>query len=211
MLIDPATLLVFAGAALVLNLTPGPDMLYTLTRASTQGVRAGVAAALGNFVGTLVQTALIALGLGAVLAQSAVAFTALRWAGAAYLVYVGLRMLLARRPSPTDAPAPSPRRALARITSEAFLIHTLNPKVVVFFLAFLPQFVDPARGPATAQMVLLGLWFAAQASLVLMVLSAGAARARRAMDGREGIGVWLKRAGGVVFLGLGARLAFGSD
>ncbi|GJM18742.1 MAG: threonine transporter RhtB [Phycisphaeraceae bacterium] len=208
MLIDPATLLVFAGAALVLNLTPGPDMLYTLARASAGGLRAGVASAIGNFAGTLVQTAAIAVGLGALLAQSATAFTALRWAGAAYLIFVGLRMLLARTPAAADpSRPPAPRRTLARVAIEAFLIHTLNPKVVVFFLAFLPQFMDPARGSATAQMILLGLWFAAQASLVLVVLSAIAGRARRALGSRERLGVWLKRAGGAVFVGLGARLA----
>ncbi len=205
--IDLMTLLVFAGASLMLNLTPGPDLLYTLTRAASQGSRAGIAAALGNFVGTLFQTLLIAVGLGALLAQSSVAFMALRWVGAAYLVYVGIRMMVARAAASTPEAAARRERSLGRIAVEAFLIHTLNPKVVVFFLAFLPQFVDPGRGSATLQMVTLGLWFAIQASVVLILLSLVAGRARAAFSSRPGVGVWLRRIVGAAFVGLGGKLA----
>lgn len=205
--IDLTTLLVFAGASLALNLTPGPDLLYTLMRASSQGARAGVAAALGNFMGTLVQTLLIAIGLGALLSESALAFTTLRLIGACYLVSIGLRMLMVRRAA-TDAAEPArPERSLGRIGLEAFLIHTLNPKVVVFFLAFLPQFVDAQRGSPTLQLVVLGLWFAVQASLVLMVLSCLAGRARRAISERPTVGLWLRRVVGTLFVGLGGKLA----
>ncbi|MEQ8769871.1 MAG: LysE family translocator [Phycisphaerales bacterium] len=205
--IELTTLLVFAGASLMLNLTPGPDLLYTLTRASSQGARAGIAAALGNFAGTLVQTTLIAIGLGALLAQSAVAFTTLRWVGAAYLASVGIRMILASSSASTPDAAARRERSFRRIAVEAFLIHTLNPKVVVFFLAFLPQFVDADRGSPTLQLVLLGLWFAVQASTVLTVLSLIAGRARRALAVRTGLGVWLRRVIGAVFVGLGGKLA----
>ncbi len=206
--IEPTTLLVFAGASLILNLTPGPDLLYTLTRASTRGARAGIAAALGNFAGTLVQITAIALGLGALLAQSSVAFTALRWAGAAYLLLIGIRMLLTTPAAPSEPDAPDrPAHTLARVGLEAFLIHTLNPKVVVFFLAFLPQFVDPTRGSPTVQLVTLGLWYALQASLVLVVLSCIAGRARTLLAGRGGVGVWLRRVAGAGFVGLGGKLA----
>lgn len=210
---EPANLLAFALAALVLNLTPGPDMLYCLTRAATHGPRGALAASLGNILGTLVHAAAAVLGLSALLATSAEAFALLKLAGAAYLVYLGLRLLLTPAlladpiPAADSSPVPSrgPSRSLRRVAAESFLIHTLNPKVAVFFVAFVPQFVTPTA--ASAQLAFLGLWYALQAGAVLLTIGLLAARARRGVTIRPVWTRWARRAAGGVFMLLGGKLA----
>ena len=150
-------------AGLALNLTPGPDMLYVAARGAAEGRRAGVVSALGIGAGTLVHITALALGLSALLAAVPLAYDAVRYAGAAYLVYLGVRALLARREegaSVADAPSsgagarratePPPPGRLAALFRQGVVTNVLNPKVALFFLAFLPQFVDPARGSPAA-------------------------------------------------------------
>jgi len=204
---DPASLGVFAAAAIALLLTPGPAVLYIVARSVEQGRVAGLASVCGIFTGTLAHVLAATLGLSALLASSALAFAAVKYAGAAYLVYIGARRILA----PGDAPAARrnlPRRALRRLYRDGFVVNLLNPKTALFFLAFLPQFVDPARGAVAFQVAFLGLLFALMglASDGLYALAAGAA------------GQWFKRnarvlrferyATGGVFIGLGAAAAF---
>ncbi|MFG0307500.1 MAG: LysE family translocator [Phycisphaerales bacterium JB040] len=215
MLLAPESLVLFAGATLVLNLTPGPDLLYTMSRAGGQGVRSGVAAATGNFLGTLVQTACVVLGLAAVLAASAAAFEIVRWLGVAYLVYLGLRAF--RNGTAGETARPRRPATFRRVLAEAFVIHTLNPKVVLFFLAFLPQFVSaptpggPDYAPAWVQLAALGLWFAAQTFVTLCVLSALAHRVGEGVRSRPALVTFARRATGTLFLALGARLALQSQ
>jgi threonine/homoserine/homoserine lactone efflux protein len=178
----PATLLVFAVAASVLVAIPGPNHIYIVTRSIAQGRRVGLASALGVETGTLVHISAATVGLSALVASSAMAFNALRFAGAAYLVYLGLRALLRDDDVALDgagAAAPSARRAYL----DGVLVNVLNPKVALFFLAFLPQFVDPARGSASTQILVLGLvvFVIATTSDVLYALAAGA------------LGAWLRR------------------
>jgi len=206
--IESSQLVLFASATVLLNLTPGPDLLYTMSRAVGQGWRSGVAAACGNFCGTLCQTAAVVLGLAALLAASAAAFEVTRWLGVAYLLYLGYRSWRAGgavEPGAQRAPA-----SFRRVLAEAFVIHTLNPKVVLFFLAFLPQFIDPARGPGWAQLAFLGLWFACQTFVTLVVLSALADRMGAGFRSRPGLVALARRATGVLFVGLGVRLAMAS-
>jgi threonine/homoserine/homoserine lactone efflux protein len=202
---DSQSLLLFMAAALALNLTPGPDMLYVATRSASEGRAAGVVSALGIGAGTLVHIAAVALGLSALLDAVPVAYTSVRLAGAAYLVYLGVRALL----SPTngeDRPPLEPA-SLWRIFRQGVVTNVLNPKVALFFLAFLPQFVDPGRGDAALQIVALGLLFDTSGTLVnlaVAVLTSGVAmRLRRA----AGAGRWMKRVTGLVFIGLGLKLA----
>jgi threonine/homoserine/homoserine lactone efflux protein len=178
----PATLLVFAVAASVLVAIPGPNHIYIVTRSIAQGRRVGLASALGVETGTLVHISAATVGLSALVASSAMAFNALRFAGAAYLVYLGLRALLRDEDVAVDggaAAAPSVRRAYL----DGVLVNVLNPKVALFFLAFLPQFVDPERGSASTQILVLGLvvFAIATTSDVLYALAAGA------------LGAWLRR------------------
>jgi threonine/homoserine/homoserine lactone efflux protein len=150
---DPAGLLVFATAALVLLLVPGPAVLYITARSIEQGRAAGFVSILGIGVGTVVHIAAAALGLSAVLASSAAAFHVLRYLGAAYLVYLGLRRLRSR----DDLELPGvEREPLGALFRQGILVNLLNPKATLFIFAFLPQFVDPARGSAPLQILFLG-------------------------------------------------------
>jgi threonine/homoserine/homoserine lactone efflux protein len=143
----------FLLATLALNLTPGADMTYTIARAAAQGRFAGYASALGIGLGCFVHTVAAAAGLAALLQAHPAAFVAIKWLGAAYLLYLAAKLLLAR---PAAGEADLPARGHARVFWEATLVNVLNPKVAIFMLAFLPQFVDPARGPVWAQMLILG-------------------------------------------------------
>jgi threonine/homoserine/homoserine lactone efflux protein len=149
--------LLFMGAALALLLVPGPAVLYITTRSMTQGRRAGLVSALGVAAGSAVHVLAAALGLSALLASSALAFSVVKYAGAAYLVYLGIRRIVSKETP--EAEAAAPRASLSSLFRQGVLVNLLNPKTALFFLAFLPQFVDPARGGAAPQIVFLGLLF----------------------------------------------------
>ncbi|MEQ1873791.1 MAG: LysE family translocator [Ilumatobacteraceae bacterium] len=151
-----ATILAFAGASIVLLLIPGPAVLYIVNRSVSDGREAGLAAVVGLTLGNLVHALAAAVGLSAILATSAVAFTTVKWLGAGYLVYVGVRTLL--RPAPAidpDQPGVSARRAF----TQGVVVNVLNPKVALFFLSFLPQFIRPENGRPALQALVLGLVF----------------------------------------------------
>jgi threonine/homoserine/homoserine lactone efflux protein len=160
---DPSRLALFVGAALALLVVPGPAVLYIVTQSIDQGRRAGLASTGGIFSGTLVHVALATVGLSALLASSVVAFDVVKYAGAGYLIAVGLRRLTGRERTETSA---EPRdRGLGRLYRQGIVVNMLNPKTALFFLAFLPQFVDPSRGAAWRQILLLGLLFACLGAL----------------------------------------------
>jgi threonine/homoserine/homoserine lactone efflux protein len=148
-----ASLMPFLLATLALNLTPGADMTYTIARAAAQGRWVGYASALGIGMGSLIHTVAAAAGLAALLQAHPAAFVAVKWLGAAYLFYLAVKLLLAK---PTAGDGDLPARGHARVFWEATLVNVLNPKVAIFMLAFLPQFVDPTQGPVWAQMLVLG-------------------------------------------------------
>ncbi len=157
---DVHTLLVFAPVALALLVVPGPAVLYIVTRSIDQGRTAGFVSVAGIHVGSLVHVAGAALGLSAILASSAVAFSVVKYAGAAYLIALGLRKILGREEREPEAAEASPR-SLRRIFGQGVVVNVLNPKTALFFLAFLPQFVDTGRGAVWLQMIVLGLTFIA--------------------------------------------------
>src|ERR1700741_3833309 len=150
---------VFAVAAILLLLTPGPAVLYIVARSVEQGRVAGLASVCGITTGTLVHVLAAALGLAALLASSALAFAVVKYAGAGYLIYIGIRRILSRGEAPA-AEVELPRRSLGRLYRDGFVVNLLNPKTALFFLAFLPQFVDPTRGMVAFQIAFLGLLFA---------------------------------------------------
>lgn len=207
---EPATLLVFALAALALIAVPGPNLIYITARSISQGRRAGLVSVLGVETGTLVHVAAAAAGLSALLASSAVAFALVKYAGAAYLVYLGVRTLLAGDDDEGEAAGMrgDPDVSLWRTYRQAVVVQLLNPKVALFFLAFLPQFVDPARGSAAFQVLVLGAVVAVLGVTVssLYALAAGAAGRRlRARGG--GFARGQRYVTGAVYLGLGAAAA----
>ena len=199
----------FIVAGLLLNLTPGPDMAYIAARSAAGGFRDGVAAALGIKAGCVVHTLAAALGLSAVIAASATAFSIVKWCGAAYLLYAGIRLLIAglrRRDPAVPTPLLPPARPVA-IFREAFVINVLNPKVALFFLAFLPQFVAADAPGQFAAFVILGCLFNFNSLFVNVPVAWLAARAgagvRRGMRAAR----VLQGAVGALFVLLAVRLA----
>ena len=203
----------FVTAGVLLNLTPGPDTLYIVGRSIAQGRRAGVLSVLGISTGVLVHTAAAAIGLSALLASSAAAFTVVRYAGAAYLVYLGLRLLMSRGDDPQIASAADAGAAETRdpwtVYRQGVLTNVLNPKVALFFLAFLPQFVDPSSPHRTAAFLTLGLVFVLSGTTWCLVVACFAAAASRRLRERRTTGKWLNRLSGGLFIGLGVRVARG--
>jgi len=205
----PHTLALFMLAALALNLTPGPDMLYVTARSVSDGRRAGIVAALGIGAGTLVHITALALGLAALLAAVPLAYDVLRIAGAVYLLVIGVQLLLRpRSSSTTTALSPASHKT---IFAQAVVTNVLNPKVALFFLAFLPQFVDPAAGPAVAQIVLLGLLFDVQGTAVNIAVALLASGTTRRLRTNVRAVSLLQRLTGAIFVALGAKLAVAAN
>ncbi len=196
--------ILFATATIALNLTPGPDMLYISAQSVAHGRRAGVLSALGVAAGCVVHTALVAFGLAGILARAPAAYNAVRYAGAAYLIYLGVRLLFER---PTGTAQPPPAASSSRIFLQGLITNVLNPKVALFFLAFLPQFADPARGPLWSQFLLLGVLFNFSGTLINLAVALVASSLRRFASGGARTGFWLRKLSATVFIGLGARLA----
>lgn len=206
--VDPHLLLAYLAACAVLILTPGPDMLFVIAQTLRGGAARGWAAALGIFVGTFGHVAFAAIGLAAVLAASPGLFLAVRVAGAAYLIWLGVNCL--RAALRTDGGAAAPENAiggalLGRGTAfrQGMVTNLLNPKVALFFLAFLPQFVAPDRAPAWLQMLLLGPLLPLFALPFFGALIAAAGRAASAL---ARVRRWLDAVAGTVFVGLGVRV-----
>ena len=202
---DSSLLLGFIAASLVVLVIPGPGVLYVVARSLGQGYRAGLISVLGLSVGALAHVAAAAIGLSAILLTSAVAFEIVRALGAAYLIYLGLRLLLDRRRSaglPDTA-----RQSDRRIFSEGVLVSLFNPKIALFFLAYLPQFVDPAAGAVTLQILMLGLLYVALALLTDGSYALLAGKVRRWI-GRSFMGEVVPRyLCGLVYIGLGVNAA----
>jgi threonine/homoserine/homoserine lactone efflux protein len=198
---DASTLFIFAAASLALAVVPGPAVLYIVARSVDQGRLAGLVSALGIAAGGLLHVVAATVGLSSLLASSATAFTIVKYAGAGYLIFLGIRRLMTREQLEDEvARAPRTRR---RLFVDGLVVNVLNPKTALFFLAFLPQFVDPGEGIAAVQILALGLLFAAIAlcSDCMWALAAGT------------LGTWLRRSRwylgvkrwvtGTVFVGLG--------
>ena len=206
----------FIAAGILLNLTPGPDVLYIVTHALREGARAGIVAALGITAGCFVHIAAAALGVSALMAASSTAFTLLKWAGAAYLLYVGVRLLASKATSfaiKSEAGGADGARAAALkgIFFKGFWTNALNPKVALFFLAFVPQFIGPAVADKTVAFVLLGLLFNFNALWVNIGWALAAAwLASRVAAVQRGM-VWLDRLAGAMFIGFGVKLALSDN
>lgn len=213
MIIETHQLLLFIAAGWLLNLTPGPDVLYIVTHALRSGARAGLVAGLGITAGCFVHVAAAAVGVGALLSASATAFTVLKWAGAAYLLWMGVRMLLSRAGGGNGAAIAAAQSATPVVVSlrsvflGGFWTNVLNPKVALFFLAFVPQFIAAGTGNKALAFVLLGVLFNVNA----IPVNAGWALAAAWMSRRVGAvqrGLhWLDRVAGAMFIGFGLKLA----
>jgi threonine/homoserine/homoserine lactone efflux protein len=196
----------FLTTGILLNLTPGPDTAYILGRSIAQGRSAGVASALGITVGSIVHTTAAALGLSAFLATSAWAFGAVKLIGGAYLVFLGIRALLSS-PGRLHLPSRFAGTETAAAFRQGILTNVLNPKVALFFLAFLPQFIDPSAPAKVPAFLLLGFTFVTTGTLWCLVLACFASALSEKLRGSTTIATMLNRAVGSLFVFLGVRLA----
>jgi RhtB (resistance to homoserine/threonine) family protein len=207
-------LLLFILAGWLLNLTPGPDVLYIVTNSLRSGVKAGVVAGLGITAGCCVHIFAAAVGVGALLATSATAFTVLKWTGAAYLLWMGAKMLLSRAPKESAdlvaVAASQGHRSLKAIFLGGFWTNVLNPKVAIFFLAFVPQFIAPDAQNKALVFVLLGLLFNLNALPVNALWAVAAAWMARRNAVQRGMH-WLDRVAGAMFIGFGVKLALSDN
>lgn len=203
-MLDGHTVLAFIPIAIALIVSPGPDSIYTVTRSISDGRTSGITAALGSSSGSLVHTTAAVLGLSALLRTSAVAFTVVKFLGAAYLVYLGIQTF---RDSEAFEVTPESTNYTPRESyRNALLINVLNPKVAIFFLAFLPQFVHP-EGAVSVQLFLLGGLFASLGFVYQALLAVFSAEARRVIMERDIVKTVLRMASGSVLIGFGIKLA----
>lgn len=205
-LLDPGLLAVFLFAILVICVTPGPDMLYILATSLSQGVRAGLVASIGMSLGMLVHTALVSVGLAALMTTTPVLYDVIRYAGAIYLVYIGIRSW--RDSSSATEVEDRPVVPLRTVLWRATMTNLLNPKIVLFYLAFLPQFVDPDRGQPGLQLLVLGLLFVIVGLLVDSAIAVAAGRLGEWLQRRHRVDRLLNRIAGTVFMALAVRLVF---
>ena len=196
----------FFVAAVLLNLTPGPDIAYVLTHTLRSGLRAGFAALFGVWSGLFVHVVLAAIGLSAILSTSATAFLLIKWAGAVYLIWLGIQAFRSNGTS-MEPGSGQARSSIRKIYVQGVLVATLNPKVAFFFLAFLPQFVIPGAGPASAQLFLHGfLILLVGAFIEPLILVLGAIMSNRISQNSRVV-AWMEKSLGTLFVGLGIRIA----
>ncbi len=203
MIIDPLTLLAFIPAALALNLTPGADMMFCLGTGLRAGQRAGVAASAGVAAGCMVHVTAAGAGLGAAVAAAPWAFEVIRWIGVAYLVWLAIKVLRHAGDLPQGSASAGATGAAFR---RGFLVNLTNPKVILFVLAFLPQFIDPAR-PVLPQFLVLGTVISLGGFVVNGAVGIGAGGIGRKMEGAGRAKLWLDRISATIFAGLALRLA----
>lgn len=205
-MLNSTNFMLFFVTSWILIVTPGPDMLYVITRGVTQGRAAGILSAMGVTLGLLVHTVFAALGLAVLLQTSAVAFSIVKYAGVVYLVYLGVKAI--KEKSRFTSSEQKQFATFRTIFLQGTLSNVLNPKVALFFLAFLPQFVDPGHGQVPLQMVVLGIVFAVFGFFFLVTLGYFSGRIGYWLFNRPFITDKLRWLTGIVLIGLGVRLAF---
>lgn len=196
----------FLAAAVLLNFSPGPDIAFILGQTLRNGRRHGIAAMMGIWSGAALHVVMAAVGLSAILATSAAAFSIVKWIGAAYLIWLGIKMLLSRGELFISSEGGSHQR-LHSIYWQGVLVSALNPKVAIFFLAFLPQFVVEGAGPASAQLLLHGTLIIVVAACIEPPLVLLGAKLGAFLRQNQRVGLWMDRGLGALFVALGARLA----
>jgi RhtB (resistance to homoserine/threonine) family protein len=196
----------FLSVSLLVNLAPGPDMLYTAARSLSQGIKAGIFSALGIFCGCLFHITAAVFGLSKIIEESVVLFSIIKYAGAAYLVYLGIKILFSRKIQ-TEITSLN-GLSYSKIFVQGMITNLLNPKVAIFFLSFLPQFIDPASPWLKEQIAFLGLWFGVQGTILLMIVAVLAGTFRKLLANNKKFWAWQERVTGLILVGLGIRMLF---
>lgn len=199
-------LYLFFIASLLLNLTPGNDMLYVASRSISQGIKAGIISAIGIFFGCFVHIIAAVLGLSLIIARSAYLFGIVKFAGAAYLIYLGVKALTTK-PNISPDTQNTVKADQLNLFKQGVITNALNPKVAVFFLSFLPQFIDPASPFFKMQLFTLGIWFAMQGALVLIIVAIVLGKTKNFF--KQNPKVWLiqEKITGIILIGLGIKVA----
>jgi len=197
----------FIISGLLLNMTPGADLLYLIDRSISQGVRYGIAAGLGASVGCIVHICIAVLGLSAVLATSEFAFSVVKYIGAAYLVYLGCSLLISKNKVATPTGDTAKQGGFFSVMGKAILINILNPKVALFFIAFFPQFVDDSYDNPALTLLILGVIFVFNATLWNVFVAWSASSIAKNLSVNSTFGKMLKKLMAIIFIGFGVRLA----
>ena len=199
----------FALAALLLNITPGNDMLFVIARSSSQGSRAGIISALGIMVGCMVHMIAAVAGLSAIIAQSAFAFSIIKYIGAAYLIYLGIRSILDKTRS-FQFDSPVQKTSCQKIFCQGVITNVLNPKVALFFLAFLPQFINTHSGNTTVQILFLGVWFNIGGTVINIIVALLFGKIGKWLSRSANFVQWQKKITGAILIALGIKVALSS-
>jgi len=197
----------FVAAAIILNLTPGADTLYILTRSIAQGSRAGLMSVAGIMSGCVVHVLAAAFGLSLILSTSAVAFFLVKWAGALYLIFLGIKALTSSTPAFEARVSRFTHKDLFTIYKQGVITNVLNPKVALFFLSFLPQFIDPAHARGPLPFLLLGGTFLFTGTIWCLILTRTATRMTLTFRENARIGIWMQKLSGIIFIAFGLKLA----
>lgn len=199
----------FALTALLLNITPGNDMLYVAARSTSQGSKAGIVSSLGIMVGCMVHIVAAMVGLSAIIAKSAFAFDIIKYIGGAYLIYLGTRALLSKKKT-LHIDSTNKKRSFKNIFWQGALTNVLNPKVALFFLAFLPQFINLNSENTASQILLLGIWFNIGGTLVNIIVSLLFGKISSWLSDSPTFIQWQERVTGTILIALGIRVALSS-
>lgn len=197
----------FLTVSLLINLSPGPDMIYTAARSLSQGIKAGIFSALGIFVGCLFHTTAAIFGLSRIIEESILLFSIIKYAGATYLIYLGVRSLL-KNPKKQKEIDTLSKLTNRKIFFQGMLTNILNPKVAIFFLSFLPQFINPRSSHLREQIAFLGLWFDTQGAATLILVACAVGAFKNILQKNNAFWHWQEKITGVILIGLGVKMFF---
>ena len=197
----------FLTVSILINLSPGPDMIYTAARSLSQGIKAGVFSALGIFVGCLFHITAAVFGLSKVIEESVLLFSIIKYAGAAYLIYLGIRSFLNKKKTKREIET-LPILTSRKIFFQGMLTNILNPKVAIFFLSFLPQFINPQSIYLKEQIAFLGIWFDVQGTATLILVACTVGAFKNILQKNTAIWNWQQKITGLILFGLGLKMFF---
>ena len=197
----------FLSVSILINLSPGPDMLYTAARSLSQGTKAGILSTLGIFTGCLFHISFAVFGLSKIIQESILLFSIIKYAGAAYLIYLGLKSFIKRKKKETAIAKVQPM-SYQKIFFQGMITNILNPKVAIFFLSFLPQFIDPQSHYVKEQIAFLGLWFDVQGCIILATVASLTGFFRHLLLHNKTFWNWQEKITGAILVGLGIRIFF---
>ncbi len=197
----------FFIASLLLNLTPGNDMIYVISRSISQGIKAGIISTLGIFIGCFIHMLAAIFGLSLIIAQSAFLFDVIKFLGVAYLIYLGIKTFIS---NPKMNTTESVTINKIKLFKQGIITNVLKPKVAIFFLSFLPQFVDPSSSLYKLQLFTLGIWFALQGTLILILVAIFTGKTGNFLNRNVSFWKWQQKITGLIFIGLGIKIALTS-